>query len=497
MVSMLVGRPISAIGGILVLILLSRHTPADQYGVYFAIWALIEIAILSSNCGLLHAVYRYISARVTADGLIIPVGPVWPILAWRCLTLLLAGFFIYILPPGVAQLFNLDAAEHYALFIAAIIGCEGIARFIEAIFDSMLCQGYSQLTLISRTFFRLLGIGYILIFTPEFSLHNIIVSEFIATCIGATLGLLLLIRLYHKRGKTEAAPPSPGFARMTRFALPAFIAQVLGIVYGPDMLKLVLSGGSGVQELAIFGFAYSIAAVVQRYIPANLLAGVFRPLFVAAAKKDNADKVLLELLTICIKINWIFVAPLLCAAYFFGDPVLQLISAGNYSQAGSVITVIIAGLFPVAVHLTFSQYCLAVENSWPPLFATLAAMLGLPIGLMLAKYFGALGVAIAFGAGEAIWCVVCAILLLRWRDAVTYADIFGCFKVLLIIFTSIGVVGLAQHFLPLHWLFSAGLLGVVFAGLTYMARIFNVQEGQWLLAVLPFGSALKRLLKLR
>ena len=56
---MLVGRPLSAVAGFFVLILMSRWLPEKEYGSYFAFYALFEILILCSNFGLMHAVYRY------------------------------------------------------------------------------------------------------------------------------------------------------------------------------------------------------------------------------------------------------------------------------------------------------------------------------------------------------------------------------------------------------------------------------------------------------
>lgn len=497
MVSMLVGRPISAVGGLLVLILLSRYLPPREYGVYFALWALIEIIILCSNFGLLHAVYRYVSAVETIDRVIIPDGPVGSVIFWRCITLFFAGVFINYSSSvflGVFDLENLRA--EYIKIAALIIFCEGMARFFEVIFDSMLCQGRSQITLVSRTMFRLLGILYLLTLDQgRLHIEQILLVELVATALGALFGAVMLQIIFLKsrpQKSNVSIGEKPSFQKMTRFALPAFIAQVLGLLYGPDALKLVLSSVGDSSELAIFGFAYSLAAVVQRYIPANLLAGLFRPLFVAAAKKDNSKNLLSDLLIVCIKINWLVIAPLVCAVYLFGDNFLLVISNGNYRNAGIVLLVVVCGLLAVAVHLTLSQYCLAIENSWPPLIATALAVVGLPLGFVFGKHFGALGVAVVFGVAELIWCGVCASVIGVRRRGFSNGDFLGLLKIIAITFISVFCVEIIRWVCVCNLYLLGFFLAVIFGLLLIVAKVFNQREIDWAVDVLPFGSVVKR-----
>lgn len=493
MLSMLVARPLSAIGGLLVLVILSRMLPPQEYGIYFGLWAIAEILILASNVGLLHAVYRYVSADERMDGKIIPNGPVWQLIGWRSLTLLLVAALLIAFPTSI-RFFSEPASSFTSAIVpllALIVFGEGLARFIETVFDSMLCQGRSQTTLISRTLLRLSGIAYFAI-NGTLHLEQVVFIEVGAALIGALIALLLFWNTYS--GKQDILKHSEvetfGFVRMARFALPAFIAQLLGLIYGPDALKLALSAASGPASLAVFGFAFSLAAVIQRYIPANLLGGIFRPVFVAASKKPDAENLLSNLLSASIKINWLILLPVFCFLFFAGSPLLSKLSGGNYPDAGLLISILVLGLLAIAVHLTFSMYCIAKEISYPVLIASGVSTVGLPIGIFLANRFGALGMSAAFGLAELIWSVVCLIVLSRYSKGTVHMDWSGLGKLLGT--AAIAIVGCALlQMMGVHWFVLAPLSVFLFLLATLFVSPFSDREKGWLFSILPMGSFLK------
>ena len=493
MISMLIMRPISAIAGLLILILLSRFLTPSDYGNFFAIWAIVEILILASNLGLIHAVYRYVSAAEYSTGVISTNGPVWKFIWWRFCTLALAGYILSFFPESLANLTNQPLFTKQILScIVLIIFFEGLARFFETIFDTMLCQGRSQISLVSRTVFRLAG--YLIVLSQDsLDLQHVLFVDVISTCLGAIIAAAMLFMLSRKAklsGQNEQKE-NIGFGRMTRYALPAFLAQVLTLVYGPDALKIVLSSTSGTTALASFGFAYSLAAVVQRYIPANLLGGIFRPIFVLGANKPNADQVLSQLLSISIKINWLVILPIFCFLYFAGSPLLANLSGGNYLDAGITISIIMLGLLAISMHLTFSMYCLARELSWPLLYATLFSTVGLPLGIIMAEHYGAVGIAITFGVSELIWSIICFAILKHRSHGELTLDWFGFIKLLVITMAAIIICSLLEPLWGRGWVTPAILAPFLFVVGIYVSRLFSIQEQTWLISVLPSHKGMR------
>ena len=488
MVSMLLGRPLSAIAGIFVLILLSRVLSPEDYGSYFAAWAITEILILASNTGVIHATYRYVSASETADGVTRPEGPIWSLLGWRVFSLILVVVGIHFLSLDAGRLFGLPSlSQAQVSMLGIIILSEGLARFIETVFDSMLCQGLSQITLISRTLFRLLGIAIFLDY-GDVEFGDILVIEACATSVGALLGLVLLARLHFLaiNAKTQKLS-SPGIRRLLRFALPAYAAQILVLTYGPDALKLIVGGTGGSAVLATFGFSFALAAVVQRYMPVNLMAGIFRPIFVVASKRDDRSAVLSALTSLLVKINWLFVFPVLIASAFGGEIILSAISAGAYPESGVVTTLIVAAFAAVSMHLTLSMYCLAQENSWPPFVATALAVIGLPMGVYAADNFGAIGVALSYGIVELIWTLVCYCVVRFGYGELKFIDFVGLSKFLFALLAAMmaGLIfgkssGVSPMVLSVICPLSFFFLIVIF-------KPFSAEEKGWLISVLPLS----------
>lgn len=493
---MLIARPLSALAGLSILVLLSRSLPATAYGIYFAIWALAEIIILASNFGLIHAAFRYVHADERNTGTILPYGPVWRFIALRVLSLVLGTAILFFASFPLEKFIEFQAvAVNIGVILALIVIGEGLARFVEVNLDSMLCQGRSQASLVSRTLFRFLGIAYLALM-HDLTLESVMIVEVVAIWIGLVLALVLLGDIYRRANKDKALfekHEQTSVRRMFQYAFPAFIAQVLTLVYGADALKLVLSNVSGTDALAIFGFAYSLSAVIQRYIPANLLAGIFRPVFVAASKREDADTVLPDLLSLSIKINWVIILPIICAAWFGANTFLSLVSDGNYANAGLPFLVLVVALMPISVHLVLSMYSLAKEVSWPVVFATLLSTSSLVLGFYLGKQYGVIGIAVTFLVGEVIWSSSCYFLFRKYTSGNLQFHWIGLFK--LILATVLAIV-LCQ-FIALvfdHWIFLSIVSGLAFFAFAWLLSPLTKQEIIWLNTLMP--EKVKKLIRI-
>lgn len=485
---LLVLRPISAFGGLLVLIILSRQLPKPDLGVYFSIWAATEILILASAAGLIHAVYRYVSAEERLDGRLLPHGPVWALMLARLVTLGFAAALAYATIHGGATFVRDLIPPHCALVAAAIIFGEGLARFIEAIFDSMLSQHRSQLTLVTRTLCKVAGYLGLVVFAQGVTLQHALHVEAASVISGAVLGLTFLFRVCGT-GSTPPQRLEVPARRMLRFAMPAYAAQLAGLICSIDAMKIALGKVAGQEAVALFGFAYSISSMVQRYLPANLLAGVFRPVLLAATNQRETDAgstdLLNRLANAVIKTNWLFVAPILCALIPAADDISVLVSDGKYGSAGPVLILLTLSLLPVAIHLTLSMLSIADEDSWPVLAGTLIAAFGLPMGIILSTQFGAVGMALAILASEFAWVSACSWVRQWFRDVPFKFDYSGSAKILLCTSVGAGASLLLADSFPIPWYFES-IVGVfTFLVSCLFLRVLTKEEQQWLLAAIP------------
>lgn len=492
---MFVARPISALGGLLVLIVLSRTLSKSDYGIYFALWASAEILILASTFGLVQSVYRYVSAAELFTGQLCPQGPVFPLLGWRVITLSLAAIGAASFPAILASLAGIPSLPEWVpLIFAVIVFGEGLARFLETLFDAMLSQGRSQLTLVSRTVFRLMGFLFFYL-DGALTLSDVLFVEVAVTVGGSCLGLILIGHIYWRRFSAPAIKTEPHcYRRMAKYALPTFLSDLIGIGYSVDFLKIVLAKTSGLEAVAAFGFAYSLAAVIQRYMPANLFAGIFRPVFIAASKKADSKVLLNGLVNVIIKINWLLILPVLCFLGFGSSYFLSALSGGNYVNSGGILLLLIAALLLRAVRFTLSMFCLARENSVYPLASTLFALIGLPIAIHLSTLYGAEGMGIALGISESVWILAC-LALFRYKSSDPLKLDGGALTKML------GASFLATG---LGWVLDKAGMSLYFVGpisaascllSMYFFSIFSGQEKNWLISILPIPKRLTKFMQ--
>ena len=483
LLQMVIGRPLSAICGLLVLIFLSRYLTKNDYGLYFTVWAVTELVILASNLGLFNAAYRYISSKELTSGGLLVEGPVWHFTILRFIFLSMAAVVVAKLSIYIPdELINRSAINKYGIYLSAIIIAEGMARYIETLFDSMLCQGMSQFTLIGRTCLRLLLLLWAIYISKKVDIDAVLTIEVVVTATGAVTSLVLLLYIYvrsyilYKRDTTIEAQPFPAVSRVMKFVLPAYLAQMIALAYSPDMLKLILGGAAGYEALAIFGFAFSLAAVVQRYMPANLLGGIFRPSFVAASKSDDGGKTLGVILSLSMKANVIFVLPAVAFCYFGADALLSVVSDGNYTNIGSVLTVLLLWALALSLHMTMAMYCIALEYTYPTFIAAIISTISLPIGVITAKY-GAISMAGVILLSEILWFISCYCII-HYRSAIQINHI----SFLKMIFSVVLAISITSAFamFTFHWLVLSVISSVLCIGLLYKIDVFDQAEREWL-----------------
>lgn len=495
--SVAIGRPLSAVAGLVQLILLSRLLRPLEYAAYVAVWAGVEIVVLASNLGLMHAAYRYVRADDASGSSLTIHGPIRTLLALRACTLPLGIVLFATLWPVAA----FGGADHQAQKVVlwafgALALTEGLARYCEIIFESLLLQWRAQVATTLRAALKPAGLGACVLFGWDLNLERALTIEVLSCSIGLLIGLwglVLTLRQGRARTRTHAPPDPITFRRAIRFVLPAFLAQLLGLCYGPDVLKLILGSGPDTTALAAFGFAFSMAAMVQRYLPVNILNGIFRPLFVDSASRENAAQLLSRLIAVTNKLNWFVIALPLVALAPIAPQLTSILSRGNYANAGEVLLILIASLMFAATHGVLSLYCLAIENSRAPLIATIGAASTLPASVLLVEHFGSHGLAIGWGLSEAIWVFACFWALkknardqivISWRalfkiPAITFCIVITC-KCLVVLTPAIAwPTGVAAPAFLLYafWKF----------------RVFEPAEITWFAAVAP--SRLRSILR--
>ncbi|HEX2011723.1 MAG TPA: hypothetical protein VJN44_12375, partial [Roseateles sp.] len=183
-----------------------------------------------------------------------------------------------------------------------------------------------------------------------------------------------------------------------------YLAQCMTQLYSPDTIKLIVSRLLGAIEAATFGYAHAISYVLQRYLPANLLLGLIRPMLVARQQGAGSLAQLNAVGNLVLKINMLLLLPLSAWFGVAGQEFAVWLSGGRYPAAGLALFLLTLVLILSGTHLVLSMLATAVENARAILWGTVVSVPGVLLGIALASRLGSTAMVLGLAASEILWC---------------------------------------------------------------------------------------------
>lgn len=487
-VHFLAGKSASAVVGFVLLLALVRVLEREEYGLYIVLLAALEIIPLASSLGVYPALNRYIpELRSTGSGRAL-ARLIAATSAWRLVTLAVAcGVYAFMAPQLATALGFVTASPIFALY-AWVILFEGLARFFDVVFESLLMQGATQISVLLRNGLRLAGL-FLLVSLGPVELHDWVVIEIMASVSACVFAIWLVSR--HARAVARSQPgemAALSLARIKAYATPAYLAQLIGVMQGPDVVKLLVAKLAGAVQTGAFGFAAAVGGMLQRYLPVFLLIGMVRPLFVSRHARDANAPRLVELANLVFKLNVFVLAPATMLLAAAGGQIASLLSGGKFPEAGPYLIAFALLLVAQTLHTVLGLIALAVEEGRASLHGTLFGLGGLALGLATYPAYGPLALCGGLIVSELIWCGVMQAALRR--HGVHFAlDWLGMFKLWgLAASASLPVWVMQANAVSvnlMNLLVSAGLMAVLYLGVARVLRPFSEAERSLINRALP------------
>ncbi|MCG8035542.1 MAG: oligosaccharide flippase family protein [Candidatus Thiodiazotropha taylori] len=401
----LLGRTFSAFVGFGLLLLLVRSLDIVEYGFYIASQAILEIVGTMSSLGLAVAAQRYLPELHNKSEGVSLYRLTIKLLFGRFVTLILASLILFSLAEWILALLKL---EHllliFKVFLLVLI-IENIARYIDIIFDSLLLQGLTQISMIIRVGLRFFPLVILVLwYEIELTLLHWIIIEFFASTVAVAWSCYKLynfLNSFSKRYSKEKIDLN--IKRYLKYSLPAFIAAVLYMLSSANSVKLFAANLLSAYSFATFGFAISVALMLQRYMPIFLLIGMIRPLFVVAKNHVNYQIKLPKIAELVFKLNAFALLPIISIFWIFEDSIAVLLSGGRYPEAGGFLIVFMLLLVMQAFRAIISMTAQAMEDAKAALIGTLLGIIGLSIGIILSYSVGGYGLCIGLIISEVIF----------------------------------------------------------------------------------------------
>lgn len=314
--------------------------PAD-YGVYMILWGMVEMMVPLSSLGMMEAVRRYLpdlAARGAPGALpgFLRVMTLIRLALMICWALVIAFFW-----GEIAAWLGFNVAQQEASLVAVCLVVSVIGfRYASEMLECLLEQRWSQFTQALMPIGRLLGVA-VLVVSDNMTLARVFWVD-----IAVSAGCFLLAEFFLVRRVKGIA--ATGDYRVSRKEVATFAwhmagFNVLNATASIGALRLLVGRLLGLELAGLFAFLQQLLVIVGRYLPANLLTNIIRPMFIARHAAGEAA-VVGQGLALMWKTNLLFVLGCMAAFAVAGDAIIALASGGRFPQAGLVMLLLFLGL---------------------------------------------------------------------------------------------------------------------------------------------------------
>lgn len=387
------GRVAQAIGRALLILVVVRLLPVEDYGAYMLVIGVAEMLLLLASLGVVSVAQRYVpevaenSSRSTLGRFVTVLSAI------QMLLLVVVAGLTWMYWPTIAGWLSLTDAQIVAMELSALLFFLIPAfRFVEEILEAMLEQGKSQ---VSRA---LMPIGRVAVLGVFVALGtHVDLALMMSIDVGVTLFCLLMAYYYlyvsvrDFKGQGTASVP---VREIVQFSWHMAGANLFSAAGNPGAFRLAISNSLGLAETGLFAFLQSMERLISRNLPGTLLRGVVRPVMVAKAAAPGGMAAVEAGAWFLMKMNLAITLGGFVAVVAAGDELVMLASGGKFPGAGTTLLIFLAVL-AIAAQRSVIEMVLQITRQTATLRATAFLV---PIGLFLAWYLSRYGLNAAVGA---------------------------------------------------------------------------------------------------
>lgn len=331
----LVGKGLSAICGLSAIVLVVRLLSIEEFAGYSILVAFVEIITALAGLGLSHALLRYVPELYAKKYSVALRQFVLGAALLRTGVLLVIVLVAWVLAPALVPGTGLDGVlAAFRVFLLVVL-FRTTSHFISQVLESTLHQGLAQRAFLTTSLLRLIGMVY-LTYQDEVTLLDVVWVEVGSDAAGMILMCVGLAKtVWDKTDKADAPSDDTTwvkrhFLQIVRFAKHGYTQHLVGLPFGSNTNRLV--GGFLFKDvvMASLGFAYSLYEYIKRYLPAQLLVGVIRPVVVARFSETGDFGAAASTCQRVLVINMLLLGVLATALGVSGNELLSWISGGKY-----------------------------------------------------------------------------------------------------------------------------------------------------------------------
>ncbi|OYY94948.1 MAG: hypothetical protein B7Y41_05155 [Hydrogenophilales bacterium 28-61-23] len=408
----LLGKVLSSIGGIVYLLLLVRELEVAEFGAYSVLTAFVELFTALTGFGLTHILLRY-APELHVQKLDQSLKKLlMATIGLRAVTLIASLGVAYAFGLAIAGFFELAGWIWAYEWFLVIVFLRATRNMVFQAMESLLQQKLAQRALVIITYLKLVVLAGLL-FSGHVGLKLVIFLEIASEMIG-----LVLMVYWHmswlariSSGVVETGSwITDNLKRMAGYGAIGYVQHLAIMLYGSSPNRLVASRYLPVTEMATFGFAQALIDMVKRYLPAQMLAGFVRPIFISRYTQNGDFGALVKLANLVLKTNFIVLSLIAVPMLVSGPELFSILTKGKYSDLAAVLFTGMLGVMALESQRHILDLLLqTVEKNRIQVVTNLILSSSIMLSLFLIPKFGAASMLIA----NALGLVVSNMIIIR------------------------------------------------------------------------------------
>ncbi|MCM5571521.1 hypothetical protein M6I34_13455 [Burkholderiaceae bacterium FT117] len=477
-IHLLGGKALVSVAGIGTFLVLVQALPVEQFAAYTVLFALVELVDALSGVGVPHVLARYVPELYAAHRRRTVRHLVVVALALRGALLFAFAGVAYLLVPVVAPMVGLTGWEPAFRLYLVVVVLRVFAQAVFGVLESMLHQSLAQLGAGSVTLSR-----FVLLWgaaaQAKLDLHLVILIELATEAVGVLLlcgGLARTLSLRADDGGEDGAGwVRANLRRMLDFGFKGYLQHLLIMPFGGAVQRLIVGASLSTADVALFGFARSVADLARRYLPATMLAGVIRPVLTARYVSDRRFEDLVRAANLVFKVNAIGICLGIVVLHAGGRGLVDAVTSAKYGEGAVILLLLmLAVLLVSSLRLMLDHVSHAVERNGPLVVSNAVITLSILPGIAILPVAGVYALPLSNLLGLGFGCFV----LVRWLRAGGFDyryDAAGAGKMLL---ASAGgmAAGQVSTALQANWMLSVACAVLGFAVVAFASRPFDTAD---------------------
>lgn len=400
----LLGRVAQAVAYFALTLWLVRILSPSDYGAYMVLWGMVEMLMPLSSLGMIEGIRRFLP-ELAARG---APGVLRQFVFWMTLIrftiLIIFSTIIIAFWSQITVWLGFSPIQQSSTILSAglIITVIGFRYTVEML-ECLLEQRWSQAMQAFMPIGRIVGVA-LLTTTGALTLEKLFYIDLIISSSCFLLAEFFLIRKLRNL-------PGIGDYHVSVREIATFIWHMMGTsllwtTAGPGALRMIVARVLGLEAAGMFAFLQQLQAIIGRYLPANLLYNIIRPILISRYTAGEIG-VVSRVSALLWKINLLIIAICVASVALAGDPLLAFISGDRFIDAGTIMLVMLLSLGAAGQSQLINSSMQIFSYTRQLRYFSFLAILA-PISVVIGSHWNLIGVVI--GIMLSLWILNSSIL---------------------------------------------------------------------------------------